>query len=98
MKAWSQPGFYYLLGKLPLPAHLSDQACTVIVASGDGTLQVTSQASAVAGQHTTCHQGLTRLWDPVCTAACESCGYLATSLLLPQSPMLDMSFQYACLV
>ena len=52
MKAWSQPGFYYLLGKLPLPAHLSDQACTVIVASRDGTLQVTSQASAVAGQHT----------------------------------------------
>ncbi|DBA92363.1 TPA: hypothetical protein ACH3X1_015768 [Trebouxia sp. C0004] len=52
MKAWSQPGFYCLLGKLPLPAHLSDKACTVIVASGDGTLQVTSQTSAVEGQQT----------------------------------------------
>jgi len=52
MKAWSRPGFYYLLGKLPLPAHLSDKACTVIVASGDGTLQITSKPSAVDGQHT----------------------------------------------
>ena len=52
MKAWSQPGFYYLFGKLPLPAHLSDKACTVVVASGDGALQVTSKSSMTDGQHT----------------------------------------------
>lgn len=41
MRNWCQAGFYFILGKLPLPSALKAQNCTVYVASQGTVIQST---------------------------------------------------------